>query len=86
MEFLKRYFGKGKWFGFTKLDFDILYHLKKHGKFINPEILAHCPICNKDHKVLFFQCKCGDHFFSHLNNMEDQFKVGKWTTKTPLFE
>lgn len=84
--FFKKYFGKGKLFGISKLDIEIIHHFKKHGKMINAEVLVHCPICNKDHKVLFFNCKCGDRFFLHLNNAANQFKVGLQNKKTWLFE
>jgi len=67
-----------KIFGISKLDVEIVSHRRKHGAFINPEVLARCPICNKDHRVFYFECKCGDPFFCHLNNEEKNFE--KWPT------
>jgi len=71
--------GKNKrFFGITKLDIEIMQHFKKHGPFLEPEVLARCPVCNKDHRVFYFKCKCGDPFFCHLNNQEKDFE--KWPT------
>ncbi len=69
-------FGKNKkLFGVTKLDLEIISHFKRHGKFIQAEILARCPLCKEDHRVLFFVCKCGDPFFTHLQNAENNFEL-----------
>lgn len=78
-----------KIFGLSKLDIEILIHFKQHGKFHDPEVLAHCPICNEDHRVFYFRCNCGDVFFCHLNkesNNYDLFPTGKWTKGGAMFE
>lgn len=87
---LFRIFGKNKMlFGVTKMDLEIAYHYKKHGKMLNPEVLARCPICNEDHRVFHFMCSCGDPFFCHLQNQENDHKkwpTGKWTRGGYLFQ
>ena len=82
-----KWFGKSKAFGVSKLDLEIMSHRGKHGPLLDPEVLAHCPICNAEHKVLHFMCSCGDPFFCHLNNMENQFQIGKQPNmlNSPLF-
>jgi len=46
---LFRIFGKNKMlFGVTKLDLEVAYHLKKHGKMLEPEVLAKCRLEDKD--------------------------------------
>lgn len=81
-----KFFGKNKrFFGITKLDIEIGIHFKKHGKFHDAEVLAQCPICRSldkesSHRVLTFVCNCGDPFFCHLQNEEnnfDKFPTGK---------
>jgi len=75
--YLKRF---RKFLGISKLDLEVIYHFKKHGKFLEGEILAMCPLCKEDHRVLYFKCKCGDPFFCHLNkesNNYEKFPTGK---------
>jgi len=69
-----------KLFGVTKLDLEVINHKIKHGKFIDGEILAQCPICRSlskeySHRVLYFKCKCGDPFFIHLQNQEGNYEA-----------
>jgi len=60
------------------MDIDIISHRKRHGLFIDGEILAQCPICKSlekesSHRVLYMKCKCGDPFFIHLQSEEGNF-------------
>ena len=75
--------------GVTKLDLEIIWHYKKHGPMLEPEVLAKCPICKEEHRVFYFKCSCGDPFFCHLNNQEnnyDAYPTGKWTKGGYLFD
>ena len=73
--------------GVTKMDLDTVWHARAHGKLRNMEILASCPRCKEDHLVIYYDCKCGDVFFTHLNNAAPYNKPGKVKVKgSPLFE
>jgi len=62
------------------MDLEMAFHFKAHGKFVDSEILAQCPICRShkkesSHRVIYFKCKCGDPFFVHLQSEQENYEL-----------